>query len=474
MNDSLKHIIFTETDCISEQTMFDYIDKKLSAKENHSVEKHLLHCELCSDAMEGLELVKNRSLISAVNQNIRERIAAPVIKKETKTILFYYKLAASIAAAIVLLLGGVFFFDQINKKNDMVSVAEVKPQSSPSQPIINDKTVLDSVPSSSPPPPPVTGKAADLETIAGTRLKEASKLKEEPELISAEKTVSQKHFKTPDLAFGTKETISPVASDAPVQQETANETASNSKLADDLAVTPKAELRDRERTVKFDDAKKSEEGAGSVANMQSVTSSVPASPAKAAAKPAAEEKIAAYAVTEQSAKKSKSNMAYRSESAGKDKSKAQHENLKMEPSVESKGADKDAKETFAMDEVRRADNTNVSSANDTRNLEGAASTQQIQMPQFPGGQDSLLKFISKNFNYPVETKNKKSGERIIHVQLTIDEKGNVKKSKIIKGINSELDKEALRVVSLMPKWKPAFADGKPVEQKVNVPIKLTN
>src|ERR1035437_6866664 len=118
MNDSLKHIIFTETDCISEQTMFDYIDKKLSAKENHSVEKHLLSCELCSDALDGLEVLKSRTRISSLNQNISERIAAPIVKKETKTISFYYKLAASIAAAIMLLIGGVFFFEQINKKNE--------------------------------------------------------------------------------------------------------------------------------------------------------------------------------------------------------------------------------------------------------------------------------------------------------------------------------------------------------------------
>ena len=66
MSDSLKHKIFIRTDCVSEQTMFDYIDKKLSAKESHSVEKHLLHCELCSDALEGLELTKTRTRIAAI------------------------------------------------------------------------------------------------------------------------------------------------------------------------------------------------------------------------------------------------------------------------------------------------------------------------------------------------------------------------------------------------------------------------
>ena len=83
MSDSLKHIIFTETDCISEQTMFDYIDNKLSAKERHIVEKHMLDCELCSDAMEGLEIVRDRNRISIINKTVDELIS-PIEKKERR------------------------------------------------------------------------------------------------------------------------------------------------------------------------------------------------------------------------------------------------------------------------------------------------------------------------------------------------------------------------------------------------------
>ena len=110
MSDSAKHTIFTETDCISEQTMFDYIDKKLSAKECHIVEKHLLHCELCTDALEGLELVKDRGRIARINQAVQERIAAPVEEKKNKIIPFSYKVILSIAAALLLLIGSAYIF----------------------------------------------------------------------------------------------------------------------------------------------------------------------------------------------------------------------------------------------------------------------------------------------------------------------------------------------------------------------------
>lgn len=135
------HKIFTSTNCISEQTMFDYIDNKLSAKERHMTEKHLLDCQLCSDALEGLELIRNRDRIRVINQKVNEYIAPA---NEKRIIGINYRTVAAIAAGLVLLIGSVFFFNQIapDKLLEEKNMADVKHPSS-SSPITIEKKILE-------------------------------------------------------------------------------------------------------------------------------------------------------------------------------------------------------------------------------------------------------------------------------------------------------------------------------------------
>ena len=66
MNNDLKHTIYNPTDCLSEKMLFDYIDNKLNQKERHIVEKHLLDCEMCSDACI-YSIYKNRHFIKKMD-----------------------------------------------------------------------------------------------------------------------------------------------------------------------------------------------------------------------------------------------------------------------------------------------------------------------------------------------------------------------------------------------------------------------
>ena len=136
MSSDLKHTIYNPTDCLSEKILFDYIDNKLNQKERHIVEKHLLDCEMCSDALEGLELVKDRNRITLIKEAINKRISESA-KKEAVVISFNYKIAFSVAATIALLIVGVFFFNKINLKEASMSgdLAQLKEnESSPPPP----------------------------------------------------------------------------------------------------------------------------------------------------------------------------------------------------------------------------------------------------------------------------------------------------------------------------------------------------
>ena len=75
-----------------------------------------------------------------------------------------------------------------------------------------------------------------------------------------------------------------------------------------------------------------------------------------------------------------------------------------------------------------------------------------EMPQFIGGNDSLKKFISNNFNLAVDNN---CSEGKIYLKFVVEEDGNLTNIKVIRGFSEKLDLEAVRVLSIMPKWKPA-------------------
>jgi protein TonB len=92
-----------------------------------------------------------------------------------------------------------------------------------------------------------------------------------------------------------------------------------------------------------------------------------------------------------------------------------------------------------------------------------------QMPEFPGGDAEMMKFLMKNILYP-----KVTSESLIcgslKVQFVIDKDGSVINPRITKSCGSEWDAELLRVIKLFPKFKPGYQNGKAVRVYFNLPI----
>ena len=91
-----------------------------------------------------------------------------------------------------------------------------------------------------------------------------------------------------------------------------------------------------------------------------------------------------------------------------------------------------------------------------------------QPASFPGGQEALLAFLDQNVRYPDGYDG--CGQGRVVVSFTIDVDGSIVDPKVIRSIDPPLDKEALRVVGLMPKWIPAKEKGKNKKSKFNLPI----
>lgn len=94
------------------------------------------------------------------------------------------------------------------------------------------------------------------------------------------------------------------------------------------------------------------------------------------------------------------------------------------------------------------------------------------MPEFPGGDLGLMKYIQKNVKYPPIAKEYNITGKV-YVSFIVDKSGSVTNVKIVRGVDKNLDAEALRVVKSLPKYKPGKQRGKPVRVMFTIPINFT-
>jgi TonB family protein len=96
------------------------------------------------------------------------------------------------------------------------------------------------------------------------------------------------------------------------------------------------------------------------------------------------------------------------------------------------------------------------------------------MPQYPGGEGEMTKFLREEIKYPIHEKDNDI-QGTVYLQFNVESTGEITNIKVFRGVKngSALDNEAVRVIKLFPKWKPALQDGEPTRVKYNLPIKFS-
>jgi protein TonB len=94
-----------------------------------------------------------------------------------------------------------------------------------------------------------------------------------------------------------------------------------------------------------------------------------------------------------------------------------------------------------------------------------------QQPEFQGGLEAMMNFIRKNMRYPASAR-RMGVDGTVYVSFVVSKDGSISEVKTVRGISADLDQEALRVVSIMPPWKPGKQNGKPVFVRFVLPIKF--
>ena len=91
------------------------------------------------------------------------------------------------------------------------------------------------------------------------------------------------------------------------------------------------------------------------------------------------------------------------------------------------------------------------------------------LPQFPGGAVEFMKWLTKNLKYPSVAQQRKVQGRVV-AQFIVNQDGSVSDIQVVEKLSAECDREALRVLRMMPNWKPGVMNAKPCRTKVCIPI----
>lgn len=94
-----------------------------------------------------------------------------------------------------------------------------------------------------------------------------------------------------------------------------------------------------------------------------------------------------------------------------------------------------------------------------------------QMPEFPGGQAKMMKYLAENIQYP-QMAREVGVQGTVFVTFVVEPNGDITNVKVLRGIGSGCDEEAIRVVKSMPKWNPGKQRNKPVRVQFNLPVRF--
>lgn len=130
---------------------------------------------------------------------------------------------------------------------------------------------------------------------------------------------------------------------------------------------------------------------------------------------------------------------------------------------------------ISVADVKGTDEENGQDIGDLNNLivgEDTTSTPYAvveQMPEFPGGEAALQRYLHNSVKYPnIAMENGIQGK--VYVGFVVERNGSISNVRIARGVDASLDKEAMRVVRLMPKWIPGKQNGEPVRVSFTAPI----
>lgn len=413
--------------CFREDELIKFVNNELNEAENALIEQHLICCEMCSDVVDALLMMDNTDELYNEQNILNKKIDKLIIGDKKRKALNQTTIRSIAAVALLLIISGTYFITQylIEKK----VIVEIRTA---------DNTSTEKI----------TGyKHAPLD---GTELAERKTAKEE----SDERSNSNLVYRSPLHDFDNADkTISEEQATKILDSRTAELTINDLPLLPKSRTVKAGENRnqtniktetDRDETVKF-----VVEPTGASVNSSNASVLQKEPEINSGLFDLQEENTRDKKVTNLQLKESSD-----SQQIGEIREPVPTTNV---ASIDCIVLEQDINKNVIRDELAEEE------------VEPIAFATVEEKPVFPGGEAALHKFISENTHYPEIAKENNIKGRV-YIQFIIDKCGNVTNVTIAKGVNPILDAEALRVVNMLPKWRPAKQGGKPVNVSYIVPI----
>lgn len=428
MSESNKHIdLFTKSGCLTTEALKGHISESLSDLEKDRVQNHLDSCELCSDALEGLQLIsdpnKVDTIVSEIKKNLKKTLPDSGTTQSTKfkkqTRLYYY----AVAASIVILMGFYFYLqNNFNNESAVQSVSQVVE--------LEEKSI--------PPMPRTKVEETDIQPddISQQNTKEVEPIQKER---SKDQIRKEKKNQVAEIEKS-------IEKDQPDEDITYVPPLNAVRTLEDI---PKS-LGNQERLTGIaENAEPEEYVAMDIASTQPIEYYIGGVIVY----------DRAYKQAEQTVYSTKSNAVSGSSASSKRMEKKPQ--MVMSASKNEKGREQSEDKLS----VQQNDFENESELKDESHFFSLGN----EVPQYPGGYEALIEYLISHLNYPKDAKEQGLQGQVV-ISFVIEENGEVSSAKIIKGIGGGCDEEALRVIELMPDWQPAYKDGSPIRVLFNMPI----
>jgi len=416
MSESIKHNdLFTTSGCLTTDALKRYSSDQLTNLQKVEVDGHLASCEMCSDALDGIQHLsdpqKLDKIVLEINENLKSALAQKQSKKETIQNKFFYITAA---ASIIILIGFYFYLqDSFNPESGSQSISQVVEMEEKSIPQMPKGKVQES----DPPVEPTIQTNNQVQTVRKETTNEVSAKTakvERIELAQAEQLVVEEE----DIAYV-----------APLKTLRTPESIPESLAMKEIEL-------DDEETIEAEKY-----------NAVDIASTQPL-----------EYYIGGIVVYDNSNAIVSNGLSGKASSSEKMNVTPQ---VVASKSIKGKG---NRRQENAMSQEESKSSLDINEQNENHFFSLGN-----EVPQFPGGYEALIIFLNTNLKYPKEAREQGLQGQLV-ISFIVGENGEISSATIVHGIGGGCDKEAIRVIKSMPAWQPALKDEKPIRVLFNMPI----
>jgi len=429
MSESDTHIdLFTKGGCLTTDALKRYNSDELSDFEKDQVKGHLVSCELCSDALEGLQLLSDPKkldlIVSEINDNLQTTLIKDVKRTQSEKFKLQNRLYYFAAAASVVILIGLYFYLQnyLDSESGSQSISQIVD--------IEEKSI----------PPMPKAKSQKLihqaqEQPNHTEKKDDSSQQEAPnEIINKVEITQQIETNQPVQIVMEEEDLTYV--------EPLKATRTPESIPESIA--------DKEIDLKVDSAIESEEYiAVDIASTQPLEYYIGG--------------VVVYDKADEHAEPT----AYSTGDGSMSGRASNHKKMNAIPQMVASESKK------GKGNEKQKDHTTVKQSDFVYKEEGTGENHFFslgnEVPQYPGGYEALIEYLNSNLTYPKEARQQGLQGKVV-ISFIIEENGEVSSVTIVHGIGGGCDEEAVRVIELMPAWQPAYKESNPVRILFNMPI----